>query len=69
MAYTQTDLDKIDQAIADGNLTVRVGGRLVTRRSADELLKLRAVIVTELARQAAPTRTYPRFQVATFADE
>lgn len=69
MAFTQTDLDKIDRAIADGSLTVRVAGRLITRRSADELLKLRAVIATELARQAVPTRTYPRFQVATFADE
>lgn len=69
MAYTQTDLDNLDKAIADGNLTVRVADRLVTRRSIDELLKMRAHVAASLAGQSNPRRTYPRFQQATFADE
>lgn len=69
MAYTQTDLDAIDAAIADGNLTVRIADRLVTRRSIAELLQMRAHVAAALAQQAAPARTYPRFQQATFADE
>lgn len=69
MAYTQSDLDAIDAAIADGNLTVRMGERLVTRRSVAELLQMRAHIAAAIQSAATTTRTYPRFQQATFADE
>jgi hypothetical protein len=37
MAYTQADLDRIDRAIARGELEVRYGDRLVRFRSFDEL--------------------------------
>lgn len=69
MAYTQTDLDSLDTAIAGAKLTVRHGDRLVTYRSMDELIKARAHVAGVIASQAAPTRSYPRFQQATFADE
>ena len=69
MAYTQTDLDSLDTAIAGAQLAVRMGDRLVTYRSIDELIKARAHVAGVLASQTTPTRTYPRFQQATFADE
>lgn len=69
MAYTQTDLDSIDQAILDGNLTVRMGDRLITRRSIAELQAMRAHVATLLQAQTHAARTYPRFQQAVFADE
>lgn len=68
MAYTQTDLDNLDAAIADGNLTVRMADRLVTRRSVEELLAMRAHVAAQLQAQTNASRTYPRFQVASFSD-
>jgi hypothetical protein len=44
MAWTQSQLDAIEAAIASGELTVRFGDRTVTYRSMDELLQARAVI-------------------------
>jgi hypothetical protein len=68
MAYTQADLDSIDAAIADGNLTVRMADRMVTRRSIDELLAMRSHIAAQLQAQSNAARTYPRFQTARFDD-
>jgi len=68
MAYTQTDLDTLDTAITEAKLTVRIADRQVTYRSTDELIKARAHVASVLASQANPTRTYPRFQQATFSD-
>jgi hypothetical protein len=44
MAWTQSQFDAIEAAIASGELTVRFGDRTVTYRSVDELLQARAVI-------------------------
>lgn len=44
MAFTQTDLDAIDAAIASGELTVKSNGREVTYRSMSDLLKARSTI-------------------------
>ena len=68
MAYTQTDLDTLDAAITSERLVVRIADRMTTFRSTDELIKARAHVATVLASQANPTRTYPRFQQATFSD-
>ena len=68
MAYTQTDLDNLDRAIADGNLTVRFGDRTVTRRSVEELMILRQHVERQLNVAGAVTRAYPRFQTAIFSD-
>lgn len=38
MAYTQTDLDAIDAAIASGVLTVRNGTRTITYQSFSDLV-------------------------------
>lgn len=69
MAFTQTDLDNINAAIAAGELTVRsANGSLVTYRSMDELLKARGVIQADLAAAvsaaAAPRSSY-RFTFTT----
>lgn len=50
MAFTQTDLDNINTAIASGELSVRgANGSMVTYRSVDELLKARAQVEADLA--------------------
>lgn len=49
MAFTQTDLDAIDAAIASGELTVKSNGREVTYRSMDDLLKARSTIQAGIA--------------------
>jgi hypothetical protein len=49
MAFTSTDLDAVNAAIASGELTVRHNGREVTYRSVDELLKAKRTIEADLA--------------------
>ena len=44
MAFTSTDLDRIERAIATGELTVTVDGETVTYRSVSELIKARDMI-------------------------
>jgi hypothetical protein len=56
MAFTQTDLDNINTAIATGELTVEVNGRRVTYRSVDDLLKARTAIQSDLAATSAGGR-------------
>lgn len=56
MAWTQTDLDTIDAAVASGTLSVRFSdGRMVTYQSLDAMLKARAAMWATLnAAAAAP---------------
>ncbi len=49
MAFTQTDLDAIDAAIASGELTVKSNGREVTYRSMSDLLKARSTVQAGMA--------------------
>jgi hypothetical protein len=51
MAFTQQQLDAIDEAIASGELVVKYNGKEITYRSMDELLKARNVISESLAPQ------------------
>lgn len=68
MAFTQTDLDNINAAIATGELAVEVNGRKVVYRSIDDLLKARSAIASDLATASAPASPVRRgaFRV-TFA--
>lgn len=52
MAFTSNDLIALDKAIAQGTLRVEYDGRSVTYRSLDEMLKLRAVMQSEVATSA-----------------
>ena len=63
MAYTPTDLDSIDRAIASGVLTVRYAGKERTFRSIDELIKARAHIAAHLR-----SGRRSRFSTAVFDD-
>lgn len=53
MAYTQADLDRINQAIATGELLVEDGTTRVQYRSIAELQQARQMILDDMARQAA----------------
>lgn len=71
MAFTQTDVDAIDRAIASGELTVRMeSGRSVTYRSFVELRAARELMMKEVAAatSGAPA-AYPRYQQADFSDD
>jgi hypothetical protein len=49
MAFTSTDLDALNAAIASGELTVKHNGREVTYRSMEDLLKAKRTVESELA--------------------
>ncbi len=49
MAWTQTDLDTLNSAIANGVTSVRYADRSVQYRSLSEMLTLRALMTDELA--------------------
>lgn len=49
MAFTSTDLDAINAAIASGELTVKHNGREVTYRSMADLMQAKQNIQQELA--------------------
>jgi hypothetical protein len=53
MAYTQTDLDRLDTAIANSMLEFEVAGRRVKYRSMDELIAAREHVAQQLAAAAA----------------
>jgi hypothetical protein len=52
MALTQDDIDALDFAIVQGELTVEIDGRKVTMRSIDELKKARRHAVYVVAKKA-----------------
>ena len=49
MAWTQTDLDALNQAISYGVTSVRYADRSVQYRSLNEMLTLRALMMDEIA--------------------
>ncbi|HEB94332.1 MAG TPA: hypothetical protein ENI94_12905 [Gammaproteobacteria bacterium] len=66
MAFTQTDLDNIQAAIANGELTVRVNGKLVTYRSMEELMQAERRII--LALRSSSQSGSIRHQLADFTE-
>lgn len=69
MAYTQTDLDRINAALASGNLTVRSGNDQVTYQSVDEMMRVKRLIGAELAQASGQKRMHPRYQQAMFHND
>lgn len=59
MAWTQTDLDKLNKAIASGRRRVQFADRTVEYRDLDEMLKARSLIVSELSGKKKTTRISP----------
>ncbi len=68
MALSQTDLDALDLAIAAGQLTVRLGDRVLTYQSISEMLKARAHVAKVISNAGGVTRVAPRYQTAVFDD-
>ncbi|MDH1429105.1 hypothetical protein N5J23_04795 [Comamonas aquatica] len=66
MAYTQSDLDNVRQAIATGEKSVMVNGRRVEYRDMSELLQAEAHIEAELNRPVGdPRGGFRRFRFTT----
>jgi hypothetical protein len=70
MAYTQTDLDNLDAAIASGHRVVHVEGRRVEYGTVEQLLQARAHIAGQLtaattAATGAQRRGVYRFNFTT----
>lgn len=65
MAYTQTDLDAIDAAIASGELRVQIDNRDVTYRSIDDLKKARSFIASQMASAAGTSARAYKYNFAT----
>jgi hypothetical protein len=64
MAYTQSDLDKLDAAILDPTKRVTLSdGRSTEKHGLDELRRLRADVKAELAASASQVRRRNRFIV------
>jgi hypothetical protein len=54
MAFSQAQLDAIEDGIAAGTTSVSYEGRNVTYRSLDEMLRIRAIIRNALGLTTAP---------------
>ena len=52
MAYTQTHLDALQEALASGTLTVTFEGRSMTYRSVQELQRAISVVQSSLSQQS-----------------
>lgn len=66
MAYTQSDLDAIDAAIASGEMIVQVEGRRVQYRSIDELMQARRHVADQITHTSGSTRrSLYRFRFTT----
>ena len=57
MAWTQTQLDALEEAIAQGSLSVQYGDKRVQYRSLDEMLRLRDLMRKELGKITAGSTT------------
>lgn len=55
MAFEQSDLDKLERAIANGMTEVRYSDRTIKYRSLDEMVRARSFMMAELGK-ARPAR-------------
>ena len=69
MSFTASDLAAVEAALKSGTRRVRYTDREVEYRSLEELVALRATINAELNAGTAQAHTYPRHQLASFADD
>jgi hypothetical protein len=60
MAYTQSQLDALEAALASGTLTVEFDGKRVTYRSLDEIHRAIQIIKTALGQQAKDRFTFTK---------
>lgn len=57
MAFTQTQLDALETAIAEGTLKVEYGDKKVEYRSLNEMIRIRDIMRSQLGQIANPRRT------------
>lgn len=57
MAFSQAQLDAIEEGIASGSTTVSYEGKSVSYRSLDEMLRVRAIIMRALGLLPAKSAT------------
>lgn len=65
MAYTTADLAAVRTALLRGEKSVTFADRSVTYRTVDEIMKVEAAIIAELAAASTDTRPRQFFGVAT----
>lgn len=69
MAYTTTQLQALEDAIASGELTVTYEGKTVTYRSIKDLMAARDFVKGELEAAGTITETYPRRSYAAYSKD
>jgi hypothetical protein len=69
MAYTTTQLQALEDAIASGELTVTYDGKTVTYRSIKELMTARDFVQQKLEDAGTLASTYPRRSYAAFSKD
>ena len=57
MAFTQTQLDALEAAIASGTLEVRVGEKLVRYQTIPDMIRARDLLRDQLDTSEPPSRT------------
>lgn len=67
MAFTQTQLDALETAIAAGTLELTTGDKKVRYHSLDEMIRLRDIIRNQLAADAQTQKSRASF--ATFTKD
>lgn len=61
MAFSQADLDALDNAIKQGVRIVEYGDKKVTYHSLDEMMRLRSTMQTEIANASGTQTSRARF--------
>ena len=63
MAYTQTQLDKIEEAISLGTLEVWYGDKRITYRTLDEMIRIANIMKADLGTiKTGNTRLFASFK-------
>ena len=57
MAFTQSQLDALESAIASGTLEVRMGDKLVRYQNTADLIRARDLVRDQLIGQSSSSRT------------
>lgn len=68
MAWSQTDIDTLQAAIARGSRRVRFANQEVEYRTTEEMLSALAAIRRAVSAQNGPEAPGPRHRVAAFGD-
>lgn len=69
MAYTQTELDALRAAIAEGVLKVEYGDKKVEYRSLNEMIRIKKMMEAELEGLPAEKRTYASHSKGTHPND